>query len=67
MKKMVKSRVQNVNSIDGLGIIQNMDSIHGLASIENLGTIQVLGTADGEVSEHGCSQYFNRPQKMALK
>jgi hypothetical protein len=67
MKKMIKSRVQNANSIHGLGGIHGLGTVQNMNSTMGLGIIQGLGTADGEVSEHGCSQYFNRHQKMALK
>ena len=59
---MVMSSIQNVSSIHGLGIIRGLDSIQNVSSIHGLGI-----ATDEEVSEHGCSQYFNRHQKMALK
>jgi hypothetical protein len=63
MKKMVKS------SIHGLAGIQNVKSIQNMGITQNTGSIQGMDitTTHEEGSEHGCSQYFNRPQKMALK
>jgi len=69
MKKMVMSSVQNVSSVRGLSRIQNMKSIQNMGTTQNTGSIQGMDitTTHEEGSEHGCSQYFNRPQKMALK